>query len=38
MTPTSELFWLTLIVILTGLMWVPYTINRCQVRGLSGAM
>ena len=38
MTPTSELFWLTLTVILTGLMWVPYILNRCQVRGLSGAM
>ena len=35
---TPELFWLTLTVILTGLMWVPYTLNRCQVRGLSGAM
>ena len=35
---TRELFWLTLTVILTGLMWVPYIINRCQVRGLSGAM
>ena len=35
---TRELFWLTLTVILTGLLWVPYIINRCQVRGLSGAM
>src|SRR5437762_98020 len=35
---TRELFWLTLTVILTGLMCVPYFINRCQVRGLSGAM
>jgi uncharacterized MAPEG superfamily protein len=35
---TRELFWLTLTVILTGLLWVPYTINRCLVRGLSGAM
>ena len=35
---TRELFWLTLTVILTGLMWVPYIINRCQVRGLTGAM
>ncbi len=41
MTPglmTPELFWLTLTVILTGLLWVPYIINRSQVRGLSGAM
>src|SRR5258707_7587505 len=35
---TRELFWLTLTVILTGLLWIPYIINRCQVRGLSGAM
>ena len=35
---TRELFWLTLTVIFTGLMWVPYILNRCQVRGLSGAM
>src|SRR5882762_9470911 len=35
---TRELFWLTWTVILTGLMWVPYILNRCQIRGLSGAM
>jgi uncharacterized MAPEG superfamily protein len=35
---TRELFWLTLTVILTGLLWIPYTLNRTQVRGLSGAM
>ena len=35
---TRELFWLTLTVILTGLLWIPYIINRCQVRGLTGAM
>jgi uncharacterized MAPEG superfamily protein len=35
---TKELFWLTLTVILTGLMWVPYIIDRCMVRGLKGAM
>ena len=35
---TRELFWLTLTVILTGLMWVPYIVNRAQVRGLNGAM
>jgi len=41
MTPallTPELFWLTLTVILTGLLWVPYILNRCTVRGLTGAM
>ncbi len=31
---TRELFWLTLTVILTGILWVPYILNRCQVRGL----
>jgi uncharacterized MAPEG superfamily protein len=35
---TRELFWLTLTVILTGLLWIPYTLNRTKVRGLSGAM
>ena len=41
MTPgllTPELFWLTLTVILTGVLWIPYIINRSQIRGLSGAM
>src|SRR5882757_7905358 len=41
MTPglmTPEIFWLTLTVILTGLLWVPYVLNRCQIRGLGGAM
>jgi uncharacterized MAPEG superfamily protein len=32
------MFWLTLTVILTGLLWIPYILNRCQVRGLTGAM
>lgn len=35
---TRELFWLTLTVIFTGLLWVPYVLNRCLVRGLGGAM
>ena len=35
---TRELFWLTLTVILTGLLWVPYTLNRITVRGVGGAM
>ncbi|MBV8698070.1 MAPEG family protein [Bradyrhizobium sp.] len=35
---TRELFWLTLTVILTGVLWIPYSINRTQVRGLMGAM
>ena len=35
---TKELFWLTLTVIMTGLMWVPYTLDRIKVRGMAGAM
>lgn len=35
---TKELMWLTLTVILTGLLWVPYTLDRIKVRGLMGAM
>src|SRR6202021_2451625 len=41
MTPglmTPEIFWLTLRVILTGLLWVPYGLNRTAVRALGGAM
>jgi len=35
---TRELFWLTLTVILTGILWIPYMVNRCQVRGLGSVM
>ena len=35
---TKELLWLTLTIILTGLMWVPYIIDRAMVRGLMGSM
>jgi uncharacterized MAPEG superfamily protein len=35
---TKELLWLTLTIILTGVLWVPYMIDRVQVRGLKGAM
>ena len=35
---TPELMWLTLTVILTGVMWIPYIVDRCMVRGLKGAM
>jgi uncharacterized MAPEG superfamily protein len=41
MTPglmTPELFWLTLTVILTGLLWVPYVLNRAAVRGIGGTL
>ena len=35
---TRELMWLTLTVILTGVLWVPYILDRIMVRGLMGAM
>jgi len=35
---TKEMMWLTLTVILTGLLWVPYIIDRAMVRGLMGCM
>jgi uncharacterized MAPEG superfamily protein len=38
MAMSRELMWLMLTVIMTGLMWLPYTIDRVMVRGLMGAM
>ena len=35
---SKELMWLALTVILTGLLWVPYVLDRIIVRGLMGAM
>jgi uncharacterized MAPEG superfamily protein len=35
---TRELFWLTLTVGLTGLLWVPYVLDRLMVRGFWGTM
>ncbi len=35
---TRELFWLTWTVALTGLMWVPYIVDRIMVRGMMGSM
>ncbi len=35
---SRELMWLTLTVILTGVMWIPYILDRVMVRGLMGAM
>ncbi len=35
---SKELLWLTLTVILTGLLWVPYILDRIMVRGMMGAM
>ena len=31
---SKELFWLTLTVAMTGLIWVPYILDRIMVRGL----
>lgn len=35
---TRELMWLTLTIILTGVMWIPYILDRIMTRGLMGAM
>jgi len=35
---STELFYLVLVTAFTGLMWVPYTLDRIAVRGLSGAV
>jgi uncharacterized MAPEG superfamily protein len=34
----GELKWLVLTVILTGVLWIPYILDRIMVRGLMGAM
>ena len=34
---TKELLWLTLTVAMTGLLWVPYILDRIMVRGAMGA-
>jgi uncharacterized MAPEG superfamily protein len=35
---SRELLWLTLTIILTGLMWIPYIVDRILKRGVMGAM
>lgn len=35
---SRELMWLTLTVILTGVLWIPYILDRVMVRGLMGSM
>lgn len=35
---SREVFWLVCTVILTGILWIPYTLDRIKVRGLMGAM
>ncbi|HML12061.1 MAG TPA: MAPEG family protein [Xanthobacteraceae bacterium] len=34
----KEFFWLMLTIIMTGLMWIPYVLDRSAVRGLGAAM
>lgn len=35
---SREMMWLMFTVILTGLLWIPYILDRMMVRGLMGAM
>jgi uncharacterized MAPEG superfamily protein len=35
---SKELMWLTLTVALTGVLWIPYILDRVMVRGLMGSM
>lgn len=35
---SKELFWLALTVALTGLIWVPYILDRMTVRGMTGTL
>ncbi|NWG26042.1 MAG: MAPEG family protein [Pseudorhodoplanes sp.] len=35
---TRELFWLLMTIILTGLLWVPYILDRIKVRGLKATL
>ena len=37
-TITTELYWLTLTVLMTGLMWLPYIINRIVEQGAGFAL
>jgi uncharacterized MAPEG superfamily protein len=35
---THELFWLTMTIIQTGLLWIPYIVDRILVRGLAATL
>ena len=35
---SKELYWLVLTVAMTGLLWVPYILDRIMVRGPAGAL
>ena len=34
----KEFYWLTLTALMTGLLWVPYILDRIMVRGTMGAL
>jgi len=34
----AEIFWLMLTIVLTGLLWIPYILDRIGVRGLMRAI
>jgi uncharacterized MAPEG superfamily protein len=35
---TTELWWLTLTILMTALFWVPYVLNRVAMTGLGGTL
>ncbi len=35
---SAEFFWLALTVAMTGLIWVPYMLDRAAVRGVGGVL
>ena len=35
---TTELFWLTLTILITALMWLPYILNRMLEQGIGTAL
>ena len=35
---SHELFWLVMTTAMTGLMWVPYILDRMMVRGIAGTL
>lgn len=38
LTAGPELFWLTLVTVLTGLLWIPYILQLIGQMGLKGAL
>ena len=35
---SHELFWLVMTTAMTGLLWIPYILDRIMVRGLMATM